>query len=50
VAAGKVPADLAAKLPAAEQYANVTFVTNLSQLNAAANVLTENWQLQVLGQ
>jgi putative spermidine/putrescine transport system substrate-binding protein len=49
VAAGKVPSDLAAKLPPAEQYANVKFPT-LDQLNAAANVVTQNWQSQVLGQ
>lgn len=49
-AAGKVPAELAAKLPAAEQYANVKFVTDLSKLNAAATVLNNNWQTQVLGQ
>ncbi len=50
VAAGKVPADLAAKLPNAEQYANVKFVTDLTQLSTAANTLSQNWQTQVLGQ
>jgi putative spermidine/putrescine transport system substrate-binding protein len=49
VTAGKVPADLAAKLPPAEQYANVKFPT-LDQLNAASGVVTQNWQSQVLGQ
>ena len=50
VTKGLVPADLAAKLPAAEQYANVKFVTDLTKLTTAANVLTQNWQTQVLGQ
>lgn len=50
VDAGKVPADLAAKLPAAEQYKNVKFVTDLTQLNTAASTLSQNWQTQVLGQ
>ncbi len=50
VAANKVPADLAAKLPNAEQYANVKFVTDLNQLSTAANTLSQNWQTQVLGQ
>lgn len=48
--AGKVPADLAAKLPAAEQYSNVKFVTDLTQLSTAANTVTQNWPTQVLGQ
>ena len=46
---GKVPADLAAKLPPAEQYKNVKFVTDLAKLDAASKVLTANWQTQVLG-
>lgn len=50
VEAGKVPADLAAKLPAAEQYSKVKFVTDLKKLDDAANVLTQSWQTQVLGQ
>jgi putative spermidine/putrescine transport system substrate-binding protein len=50
VSTGKVPADLAAKLPAAEQYASVKFVTDVSKLTTAANVLTQNWSTQVLGQ
>jgi putative spermidine/putrescine transport system substrate-binding protein len=50
VDAGKVPADLAAKLPAAEQYASVKFVTDLTKLSTAADVLSKNWQTQVLGQ
>jgi putative spermidine/putrescine transport system substrate-binding protein len=50
VAAGKVPAELAAKLPAAEQYASVKFVTDTKKLDAAADMLNKNWQSQVLGQ
>ncbi|HEX6482231.1 MAG TPA: ABC transporter substrate-binding protein [Ktedonobacteraceae bacterium] len=49
VAAGKVPADLSAKLPAAEQYSNVKFVTDLTLLANAATALNSNWQSQVLG-
>ena len=48
--AGKVPADLAAKLPAAEQYSNVKFVTDLTKLSNAASTLNQNWPTQVLGQ
>jgi len=49
VSAGKVPADLAAKLPPAEQYANVKSPSP-DQLNAASSVITQNWGTQVLGQ
>lgn len=49
-AAGKIPADLAAKLPAAEQYANVKFVTDITALTNATNTLNQKWQSQVLGQ
>ncbi|WP_052889554.1 extracellular solute-binding protein [Thermogemmatispora carboxidivorans] len=48
VAAGKVPPDLAAKLPPAEQYANVRF-PSLAQLNAASTLINNNWGPQVLG-
>jgi len=48
VAAGKVPADLAAKLPSASEYANVKFPT-LAQLTAASAVVAQNWGPQVLG-
>jgi putative spermidine/putrescine transport system substrate-binding protein len=48
VAANKVPADLAAKLPPASQYTNVKF-PSLAQLNAAATVVNQNWGPQVLG-
>ena len=47
--AGKVPADLAAKLPPAAQYANVKSPTP-AQLSAASNIVTQNWGTQVLGQ
>lgn len=49
VDAGKVPADLSAKLPAAEQYANVKFVTDLTKLSKASDTLTQNWP-SVIGQ
>jgi putative spermidine/putrescine transport system substrate-binding protein len=47
--AGKVPADLAAKLPPAAQYANVKSPTP-AQLSAASTIVTQNWGTQVLGQ
>ncbi|HEX4715370.1 MAG TPA: ABC transporter substrate-binding protein, partial [Ktedonobacteraceae bacterium] len=49
-AAGKIPADLAAKLPSSDQYANVKFVTDINELTNATNTLNSNWQSQVLGQ
>ena len=48
--AGKVPADLAAKLPPAEQYANVKFVVDPNQLSKATQAVNQNWGPQVLGQ
>ncbi len=48
VAAGKVPADLSAKLPPASQYANVKF-PSLSQLTTASGIVATNWGPQVLG-
>ena len=48
--AGKIPSDLAAKLPSAEQYKNVQFVTDINLLTQASNTLNANWQSQVLGQ
>nr|HET6901654.1 extracellular solute-binding protein [Ktedonobacteraceae bacterium] len=50
VSTGKIPSALASKLPSADQYANVKFVTDLSKLDTASNVVTQNWQSQVLGQ
>jgi len=49
VDAGKVPADLAAKLPSSAQYTNVKFVTDLSLQDAATTVINQNWGPQVLG-
>ncbi len=48
--AGKIPADLAAKLPSSDQYAKVQFVTDITALTNATNTLNQNWQSQVLGQ
>ncbi len=49
VSAGKVPADLAAKLPPVAQYANVKSPSP-AQLSAASTIITQNWGTQVLGQ
>jgi putative spermidine/putrescine transport system substrate-binding protein len=48
--AGKIPADLAAKLPSGDQYKKVQFVTDINLLTEASNTLNANWQSQVLGQ
>jgi putative spermidine/putrescine transport system substrate-binding protein len=48
VAANKVPADLAAKLPPASQYANIKF-PSLTQLGAATTIVANKWGSQVLG-
>lgn len=45
--AGKVPADLAAKLPAADQYANVKFVTDAAKIDAAKAKLKSLWNIVV---
>ena len=47
-AAGKVPADLAAKLPPASEYTNLNF-PSLAQLDAATAIVAQNWGPQVLG-
>jgi putative spermidine/putrescine transport system substrate-binding protein len=47
--AGKIPSDLAAKLPSADQYKNVQFITDINKLTEATNALNSNWQSQVLG-
>jgi putative spermidine/putrescine transport system substrate-binding protein len=44
-----VPADLAAKLPPAEYYANALFPT-LDEISAAKKYIAENWRQKVLGQ
>jgi putative spermidine/putrescine transport system substrate-binding protein len=46
---GKIPADLAAKLPPASSYTKVQFVADPALLTAAGNTLNQNWQSQVLG-
>jgi putative spermidine/putrescine transport system substrate-binding protein len=48
--AGKIPADLAAKLPSASEYANVKFVSDINALTQASTDLTNDWQSKVLGQ
>lgn len=48
--AGKIPADLAAKLPSSDQYNAIKFVTDTTALTNATNTLNSNWQSQVLGQ
>ena len=50
VKAGKVPTDLATKLPPPAQYANVKFVTKLDQLTNASKTVSQNWGPTVLGQ
>ena len=47
VAAGKVPADLAAKLPSPESYKNVTFITDSAKIDAAKAKLATLWKLVV---
>jgi putative spermidine/putrescine transport system substrate-binding protein len=49
-AAGKIPADLAAKLPSSSEYANVKFVSDINALTQANTDLTNDWQSKVLGQ
>ncbi len=46
---GVVPADLAAKLPPAEAYANAVFLT-VDELQAATTYITENWRKVVYGE
>src|SRR2546421_183086 len=48
VAANKIPADLAAKLPPATEYSKLAY-PNLAQLTAATAVVAQNWGPQVLG-
>ncbi len=49
VDAHKIPADLAAKLPSADQYKNVKFITDTSKLTKASDTVTQNWP-SVIGQ
>ena len=46
-AAGKVPADLAAKLPPADAYKNVKFVADADKIAAAKAALAKAWTLVV---
>ena len=46
---GVIPADLAAKLPPAEAYANAVFLT-VDELQAATTYITENWRKVVYGE
>ena len=48
VAANKIPADLAAKLPPASEYSKLAY-PSLTQLTAATAVVAQNWGPQVLG-
>ncbi len=45
----KIPAELAAKLPPAENYAKAAFPT-LTQITSATQVITKNWRRIVLGE
>ena len=47
--AGKIPADLASKLPPASSYKVVQFVSDPNKLKAAGDALNSNWQA-VIGQ
>lgn len=47
VAAGKVPADLSAKLPPADSYKNVKFVTDSAKIDAAKAKLQTLWSIVV---
>jgi putative spermidine/putrescine transport system substrate-binding protein len=46
-AAGKIPADLAAKLPSADLYKNVTLVTDIDKITAAQKVLGTGWKIVI---
>jgi putative spermidine/putrescine transport system substrate-binding protein len=45
--AGRIPSDLAAKLPPPDQYANVTFITDSAKIDAAKAKLQQLWQITV---
>ncbi len=45
--AGKIPADLAAKLPSADLYKNVTLVTDINKITAAQTTLGNGWKIVV---
>ena len=46
-AAGKIPADLAAKLPSADLYKKVTIVTDINKITAAKTTLGTGWKIVV---
>jgi putative spermidine/putrescine transport system substrate-binding protein len=46
-AAGKIPADLAAKLPSADLYKKVTIVTDIAKITAAKTILGTGWKIVV---
>jgi putative spermidine/putrescine transport system substrate-binding protein len=46
-AAGKIPADLAAKLPAADLYKKVTLVTDITKITAAQTTLGTGWKIVI---
>lgn len=46
-AAGKVTADLAAKLPPSDSYKKVTLVTDLDKINAATTTLGKGWTIVI---
>lgn len=48
-AAGKIPADLAAKLPSADLYKKVTIVTNIDKITAAKTTLGTGWKIVING-
>ena len=45
--AGKIPADLAAKLPSADLYKKVTLVTDITKITAAQTALAAGWKIVV---
>ncbi len=45
--AGKIPADLAAKLPSADLYKKVTLVTDITKITAAQTTLGTGWKIVV---
>ncbi|MGA3029389.1 MAG: ABC transporter substrate-binding protein [Candidatus Limnocylindrales bacterium] len=45
--AGKIPADLAAKLPAADLYKKVTLVTDIAKITAAQTALAAGWKIVI---
>jgi putative spermidine/putrescine transport system substrate-binding protein len=46
-AAGKIPADLAAKLPSADLYKKVTLVTDINKITAAQTALGTGWKIVI---